>query len=66
MRPRMSEAEVTALPPALTVKEAASVLGVSDLTARRMITRGDIPARKVGGRWVVSKAGLLACAGLNL
>jgi len=36
----------------LTVADAATRLGVDHKTIRRMITRGDLPARRVGPRLI--------------
>lgn len=39
-------------PTTLNVPEAAARLGVDAKTIRRMITRGDLPARRVGPRLI--------------
>jgi excisionase family DNA binding protein len=45
----------------LTVEEVAARLKLSTATVRRMFTRGDLPARKIGVRqWRVSAAALKA------
>ncbi len=36
---------------ALTIEEAARLLGVHPNTARRLAKKGSIPAGKVGGQW---------------
>jgi hypothetical protein len=42
------------LPPRLVpLKEAAKLFGVSDATARRRCEKGEWPARREGGKWVV-------------
>lgn len=35
----------------LTVKDVARILKVSDRTLRRILAKGGIPAKKVGGQW---------------
>jgi excisionase family DNA binding protein len=45
----------------LTVDEVATKLKVSPATVRRLLAKGDIPARKIGPRqWRVSSAALTA------
>jgi excisionase family DNA binding protein len=45
----------------LTVEEVAKRLKLSTATVRRLLTRGDIPARKMGVRqWRVSASALRA------
>ncbi len=45
----------------LTVQEVSKKLRVSTATVRRLLVRGDIPARKVGVRqWRISAAALRA------
>lgn len=39
----------------LTIKEAASLLRVSDDTIRRMIDEGKLPAFKVRGNWRIKR-----------
>lgn len=40
----------------LSPKELAALLNVSESTAQRYCQRGDVPARRVGGRWRVKVA----------
>jgi len=35
----------------MTVLEASNLLGVTEQTVRRMASRGEIPAHRVGARW---------------
>lgn len=42
----------------LTIREAATVLGISERAVRSRIRRGTLPARKRGGRWMLSRAAL--------
>ncbi len=42
--------------PVLTAAEAAEMLGFSADGLRRILARGDIPGRKVGNRWILSRA----------
>lgn len=37
--------------PLIGVKEIAAYIYRSERTAKRMLARGDLPARKVGGLW---------------
>lgn len=43
----------------LTVEEAGEYLKVSKYTIWRMIKRGDIPAKKAGRRWRISRFAIL-------
>ena len=43
---------------ALTVKEAAALLGTSPKNVYTLIHRADFPAYPVGGRWFISTEGL--------
>ena len=43
----------------LTVEEAAEYLNVSKYTIWRMIKRGDIPAKKAGRQWRISRFAIL-------
>jgi excisionase family DNA binding protein len=50
----------------LTVDEAAECLGIGRSLAYEMVRQGKIPAIRLGGKWLISKAGLermLECAG---
>jgi excisionase family DNA binding protein len=49
-----------ALPEVLTVEEAAQLLRLNPATVRRLIREGQIPHGKVGGKYRLSKARLLA------
>lgn len=40
------------LPDYLSVAEAASALSVSTKTVRRLIARGDLPAKRIGSRMI--------------
>jgi excisionase family DNA binding protein len=42
-------------PEVYTVKEVAALLGLSLGGAYALVTDGTIPAKKLGGRWVISK-----------
>lgn len=44
----------------LTIREAATLLGKSARTVRHMAKTGALPARRVGGRWVVRRDDLVA------
>jgi excisionase family DNA binding protein len=45
-------------PIAYSVREAAVVLPLSTDTIYRLIRAGEIPARRVGGRWLIPTRGL--------
>ena len=42
----------------LTLTQAATLVGVSPLTLRDRLARGDVPGAKRGGRWHVDSHGL--------
>jgi excisionase family DNA binding protein len=42
----------------VSAKEAARILGVTDRRVRAIIKSGHLPARKIGGGWVIAKAHL--------
>lgn len=42
----------------LTLKEAATILGLTERAVRARITRGSLPGHKRGGRWVIRRADL--------
>jgi excisionase family DNA binding protein len=48
----------TAREPLLTVAEVAAELRFSVKTVRRMIVRGDLPARRIGRQWRVRRTDL--------
>lgn len=52
------------LPPILTVERAGKLLGMSRSAAYRAVDRGDIPALRMGGRWLVPTAALLRLIGV--
>lgn len=41
-----------------SVKELEPILGVSDQTIKRRIKSGELPARKIGGKWKVTRSDL--------
>ncbi len=43
-------------PAVYTVEEAAALLGVARTTAYELVRDCTIPARRLGGRWVISRA----------
>jgi len=50
---------ITSAPePLLTVAEVAAVLRLSVKTVRRMIARGELPARQIGRQWRVRRTHL--------
>ena len=40
------------------VKELEPILGVSEQTIKRRIKAGELPARKIGGKWKITRADL--------
>lgn len=48
--------EATVEPAVYTVEEAAALLGVARTTAYELVRDRTIPARRLGGRWVISRA----------
>jgi excisionase family DNA binding protein len=50
---------------ALTVTEAASVLGISRALAYELVARGELPSIRLGRRLVVPKVALLQMLGLS-
>ncbi len=50
----------------ITVSEAAGMLGISANSAYSAVYRGEIPAVKIGGRWVVPIARLNELLGIGL
>lgn len=53
----------TDLPPTITVQQAGELLGISRRSAYRAATRGDLPAIRIGRRWLVPTARLLELLG---
>jgi excisionase family DNA binding protein len=47
------EGAITALPPILSVEEAAELLKVGHVAVRRMLLRGLLPGTKIGRRWLI-------------
>lgn len=43
---------------ALSVRDAAAVLSVSERTVYELLHRSDFPALKIGGRTLISRSGL--------
>ncbi len=43
----------------LSVAEVARSLGVNERLVRAVIANGDLPVKKVGRRWVISRDGLV-------
>lgn len=55
--PRPASGDMPALGPAVyTVEQAAELLGVARSTAYELVRDAVIPARRLGGRWVISRA----------
>lgn len=61
----MTAAEILALPALITREQAARVMGASEFTVWRQLKAGKIKAVKVGSRWRINKAALLASLGLG-
>lgn len=47
-----------ALAPLISVPDAADALGLSPARVRLLAANGGLPAQKIGGRWVVERAGV--------
>lgn len=58
-RERLGADQVAALPAMLTAKEAAEVLGVSDITMRRMVREGRVRGTRYGRAYRIPKDALL-------
>jgi excisionase family DNA binding protein len=57
----MSEAQDSNSPPRVVyIEEAVKIVGVSISTLRRLIRKGVIAARKIGGRWAFLYDDLIA------
>ncbi len=50
----------------LTIKEVAKILSIHTSTARRLASKGDLPATKVGNIWRVLKTDLENYAGYKI
>ena len=48
------------LPDLVLVADLAKHLGLSRHVVRTLLKRGELPGRKIGGRWVVPRPALLA------
>jgi len=53
------------LPETMTVKEAARMLGISTMSVRRAVERGEIRARRVGARILILRRPILRLLELN-
>ena len=56
----MSQTVVEHLDLVWGVEEIASAIGREERATYHLLSRGELPARKVGGRWVASKRKLHA------
>jgi len=63
--PRLSPTEVQALPATIVTVEACGILGTQASTLQRLVRQGKVPASKVGGRLLFSKATVCALAGID-
>ncbi len=63
--PRLSPAEVQALPAAINTREACGILGTQPNTLQRLVRQGRIPASKVGSRLLYSKGTICRLAGID-
>ena len=54
------------MPDELTPREAAERIGATTRSVQRWIARGELPARRVGGRWRVAIDAIDALAGRRL
>ena len=62
---RLSPTEVQALPAVINTCEACGILGTQPNTIQRWFRQGKVPASKVGGRLLFSKATVCALAGID-
>ena len=46
------------LPQLLSAQETADYLGVSVWTVKRLLASGQIPGKRLGGRWYINAVGL--------
>ncbi len=44
----------------VSIPEAANILGLSSTRVRALAARGQLPAAKIGGRWLIERAGIEA------
>ncbi len=62
----MTPEALRALPPTLTIPQAAEILGVSREVGYRAAAEGELPgALRLGKRWIVGTAVLLRAIGLE-
>ena len=47
------------LPPTLTVEQAGALLGISRSAAYQAVATGELPALRIGRRWIVPTAPLV-------
>lgn len=47
-------------PATFTVREVAALLGVGPSTVYQMLRSGELPARRAGDRWIISRRRVLA------
>jgi excisionase family DNA binding protein len=51
--------------PTMTVEEAGALLGLSRGSAYEAVRRGEIPALRIGSRWIVPTVKVRAMLGLD-
>lgn len=57
--------ELQDLPPTLTVEQAAKLLGVGRNQTYEAVARGELPAMRIGRRWVIPTVRLLRLLGVG-
>jgi excisionase family DNA binding protein len=51
--------------PTMTVEEAGALLGISRSSAYEACRRGEIPALRIGSRWIIPTISIRAMLGLD-
>jgi excisionase family DNA binding protein len=58
--------ELQDLPPTLTVEQAAKLLGVGRNQTYEAVAKGELPAMRIGRRWVIPTVRLLRLLGVGV
>jgi excisionase family DNA binding protein len=66
IRDRLSHPrELVDLPPTLTVEQAAELLGIGRNQTYEAVARGEVPAMRIGRRWIIPTVRLLKLLGVG-
>jgi excisionase family DNA binding protein len=57
--------ELVDLPPTLTVEQAAKLLGIGRNQTYEAVARGELPAMRIGRRWIIPTLRLLKLLGVG-